>query len=353
MTEEYIPWQGANYSADEWAALVIETLALAGGANVGVVPGFENELVVRSSGDNALDVATGRAISGAKRVYKNDIENNLTSNDPGGSGTTGRLVVLRDNWSARTTLLDIITSDDDDTTIPTPTQQDGVTWEIPLASFQIDPDGVITELTDVREFTEGRQYSGGRMLARTGTRYSIPGWWYSVSANGSFSTLADRLVFCLIQVHKRMTFDRIAIRLTGNAGASEKLRMGIYAADDNDDGLTPGALILDAGNVAIDAGATSTKEKTIDQTLAPGYYFLAYVHDATAGSAAGVLSTSAFWGPVSGQDTIPGSNHTGPLLITDADAGADWPNNGLPDPAPAVTGHTTIIFMIQHLRDSS
>lgn len=165
MTEDSIPWQagvghGAAYSADEYAALVMETLGHRIGANVGVVPGFENELAVTSSGDNALDVQTGRAISGGGRVYKNDAEENLVSADPDtGSGTTGRLVVLRDDWTLRTTALSIISSDDDVTTIPTPTQTIGVTYEIPIASFQINSiTGAITQLTDAREFTRGVPY---------------------------------------------------------------------------------------------------------------------------------------------------------------------------------------------------
>lgn len=155
MTETGRPWadgktDGGPYSANDWGE-IIETLGRSLGANVGVVPDMENELAVTSSGNNNATVNTGRAITGAKRVYKNDASESKTTSSPS-VGTTGRRVVVRDDWSAGTSRIAIISSDDGTASLPALTQQWGVTWENPLASFTITTGGVIAALTDEREF---------------------------------------------------------------------------------------------------------------------------------------------------------------------------------------------------------
>ena len=72
----------------------------------------------------------------------------------------------------------------------------------------------------------------------------------------------------------RATLDRIAINVT--AAAAGLIRLGIYADDGN---LYPSSLILDAGEVS--TGTTGVKTLTINQTLAPGLYWLAFNNNAT------------------------------------------------------------------------
>ena len=74
----------------------------------------------------------------------------------------------------------------------------------------------------------------------------------------------------------RATLDRIAINVT--AAAAGSARLGIY----NDGGnLYPSSLVLDAGEVS--TGTTGVKALTIiNQTLAPGLYWLVLVSNAAS-----------------------------------------------------------------------
>lgn len=158
MTERSGPHQdgvgdGGPYSAAQWH-MFLESVGLATGANVGVIPGILNELAVTSTGDNNITVNTGRAqVEGV--VYENDASESKTTSSPA-VGTTGRRAVLRLDVAARTVRIAIISSSDGTAAIPALTQTDGVTWEIPLASFTITTGGVIGALTDQREFTAAR-----------------------------------------------------------------------------------------------------------------------------------------------------------------------------------------------------
>jgi hypothetical protein len=91
-----------------------------------------------------------------------------------------------------------------------------------------------------------------------------------------FATAAtlNRVEFCPVWVPARSAFDRITffLQTTGTSGAVA--RLGIYAASAAG---KPGALVLDAGTVATDAGGSSYKEITISVTLDPGLYYLALV----------------------------------------------------------------------------
>jgi len=87
-------------------------------------------------------------------------------------------------------------------------------------------------------------------------------------------------------VPERMTFDRIAIKVD-TAAASTMARLAIYA----DNGKCyPGALILDAGEVATDT--TGVKEIQINVTLDRGLYWLARNHNGQP-SITGVSQTTA------------------------------------------------------------
>jgi len=81
-------------------------------------------------------------------------------------------------------------------------------------------------------------------------------------------------------VEKTTTFDRIACR-TGSTVASPggTIRLGIY----NNSNKRPSTVVLDAGTVAFSAIST-IYAITIDQTLTPGWYWLAAVMQSSGGS---------------------------------------------------------------------
>ena len=155
-----IPWDGTStgdkgpFTDDEWRD-VFRALGMGGGlvgaANVGVVGGLLNGLRMTTAGNNDLTINTGYAIVDGT-VYKNDASKSTTSASPS-VGTTGRMVVLKKDWTAQTIRIAIITSNDGTAAIPSVTQSGGTTWEIPLCSFTITTGGVIAALTDLREFT--------------------------------------------------------------------------------------------------------------------------------------------------------------------------------------------------------
>lgn len=90
-----------------------------------------------------------------------------------------------------------------------------------------------------------------------------------------------RMYVVAFPVRKKTTFDRIATFAIANGTAGAVLRLGIYA----DDGFCyPGALVVDAGTVAMAAGAPVTKEITISQSLDAGIYWLAAVIQGVAGT---------------------------------------------------------------------
>ena len=350
MTEISRPWQdgagdGGPYGADAWN-LILETLGLATGANVGVVPGILNELAVSSTGDNNITIDTGRAqVEGT--VYENDASLALTTNDPS-VGTTGRRLVLQKDWSAREVRAVIISSDGGVSDLPALTQQDGVIWEIPLASFTITTAGVIAALTDEREWT-GPPLATGRFVTRAGsTRWTAPGWYFAGQNN--IAMVADAITFIPIVVQEARTFDRIGVQVNTLA-AGEVARLGIYNSLEAADGLKPSTLLLDAGTVSV--ATTGAKEVTISQALPIGWYFLAIVTESVTPKFVGPNVASAITVPVVGLNTVVGSAPNTIIPRTDANAGADWPNNGLPTSAPAVTNLADAGKEVVRLRDSS
>jgi hypothetical protein len=82
-------------------------------------------------------------------------------------------------------------------------------------------------------------------------------------------------------VPKTMKFDRIAIRVsTAATGSVPRVRMGIYE-DKGDESVYPGALILDAGEVAVNT--LGLKELVVDLTLKGGkLYWLSLLGQDTA-----------------------------------------------------------------------
>ena len=171
MAQRSLPWtagagDGHAYTPDEWR-LLHRILAGNPSSGQGVAVGQLNQLAVTSTGNNNIRVASGRALVDAT-VFENDAEEVLVVASPT-VGTTGKRVVLRKSWSARTVRIAVISSADGTAAIPALTQTDGATWESPLASFTITTGGVIGALTDQREYVPftaaGRVTSAGVLSA--------------------------------------------------------------------------------------------------------------------------------------------------------------------------------------------
>ena len=155
MTETSMYWadgvgDGGQYSQDQ-LRLFANVLGLASGADIGVIPSQLNMLVPSSNGDNKIGADTGYAIVDGT-LYENDAAKELTVASPS-SATTGVRLSLRKDWTARTIRLTATKNTDGNSAIPSLTQSDGATWDIPIATFTITNTGVIAALTDVREFT--------------------------------------------------------------------------------------------------------------------------------------------------------------------------------------------------------
>ena len=118
-------------------------------ASQGVLAGYVNQLAVTSGAVDQITVAAGRAI-----VYGFPYENNDTLNKAIVRpivDTTGGRVVLRANYSAQTVRVTINRNTDGVAGIPTLTQIQNTTWDIPLATFTITTGGTVT-VTDARDY---------------------------------------------------------------------------------------------------------------------------------------------------------------------------------------------------------
>jgi hypothetical protein len=105
----------------------------------------------------------------------------------------------------------------------------------------------------------------------SGTYRRMP---YARMDNAAATT--GRLYYQPMFVPISTTYDRLAIVTGAAAGAtSGVVRLGIY----NNNGAIPSTLVLDAGTVTTSAAATY--QITISQTLAPGFYWLAFVQQTT------------------------------------------------------------------------
>lgn len=107
----------------------------------------------------------------------------------------------------------------------------------------------------------------GRPKWGTSTIWSLPGVY--VTGVGARAIVANRLYYFPFQIYKAKTLDQLLLEVTAAGAALTVARMGIYAADLD---WQPGALILDAGAVAVDS--TGVKSIALAQALSPGQYLL-------------------------------------------------------------------------------
>jgi hypothetical protein len=98
------------------------------------------------------------------------------------------------------------------------------------------------------------------------------GFYKSPGANGSgFSTSLNTTNFTHFYVGKTTSFDRIGFS-TGTVTTAGIVRLGIY----QDTNGAPGSLVLDAGTAAFNSSSNTAYLITINQTLTPGWYWLAF-----------------------------------------------------------------------------
>jgi len=94
-------------------------------------------------------------------------------------------------------------------------------------------------------------------------------------SQATYAIAANRVNYFPIRVSTPITIDAIVIEVTTAAGAGSKARLGIYNADRN---WQPTSLVVDAGEVAVDAIAVVSK--AVSQVLPAGRYLLAITSDA-------------------------------------------------------------------------
>lgn len=99
--------------------------------------------------------------------------------------------------------------------------------------------------------------------------------WYGiqgkVTGGSGYSPVQNTTYFIPIYLTAG-TYDRLRIRVSGNSGTSIDFRVGIYNASSTT-GL-PTTVVLDAGLLTTGTG-TGNYDKTINQTLTSGFYYLA------------------------------------------------------------------------------
>jgi hypothetical protein len=135
--------------------------------------------------------------------------------------------------------------------------------------------------------------------------YQRPGWKYW-HYEGAAPTV-DKIYMYPIFVTKSCTFDRIGVKTLTAFAAGSKARLGIYSNKQGTRGILPDALIIDAGQVAIDVLNTIVLA-VINWNLARGVYWLAYIVDHNGGglrglSRAGYNANSPFEGTGSDSDS--------------------------------------------------
>lgn len=229
------PWDGtvlgdatrARYSSDEWADMYQEVFGSLG--MCGVIPGVLNELEVTESALNTVDVDPGAAMVYG-RWYEND--DALSLNVPNASAGNWRedCVILRCSWGAQTIRAVVKTNTtgentdwDSDTML---TQNDGTTWEIPLAAVQVDDAGDLT-VTDIRHYIYGprkeRWFGEGDFAAHD---VSAPGYLYG----WQFDPAATEHLYFSWVIPKQFRGNqfRIFVYFTGGAAANTGVVWRVY-----------------------------------------------------------------------------------------------------------------------------
>jgi len=142
-----------------------------------------------------------------------------------------------------------------------------------------------SEATLSIEFSRTGDIGLSGVLPMTSTYY-----YTSPASNSSVVAALNTAYFLPLVVPSQTTFDRIAVRTSGTFSGSGVARLGIY----NDTNGQPSTVVLNAGTVApVAAGAGY--EITINQMLAAGIYWLAFVSQTNASVNNYRTSTTAYF----------------------------------------------------------
>jgi hypothetical protein len=140
------------------------------------------------------------------------------------------------------------------------------------AKVGVDSSAVSTSL----DFLVTQANASGSSGLQSGTFYTTSSNTNTTSTQSTTTGVVSYLPFL---VERTTTFDRIACRTGGTVTGTSTVRLGIY----NNSNKKPTTVLLDAGTVA--ATETSTIYSiTINQTLNPGWYWLAHVVNSTTGT---------------------------------------------------------------------
>ena len=111
----------------------------------------------------------------------------------------------------------------------------------------------------------------------------VSGTYYTTSSNSGSTqatvTTTGTVSYLPFLVERTTTFDRIACRTSTTITGTSTVRLGIY----NNSNKQPTTVLLDAGTVSVNATSTIFSI-TINQTLNPGWYWLAHVVNSTTGT---------------------------------------------------------------------
>ena len=173
MAEESWIWDGAGggdagpYAADDWDDMyeMLHIGALA--ASAGVRPRYLNELKCTSAAPNVAVASGGAVVKG--KPYKNSASVNVNIPIPV-VDTRWDVIVLRAVWASWTIRITRVAGVEGAGVPPAITQNDGVTWDLPLANVSCTIGGVITIEEDLRRPTDqGMNMLPGAVMMWEGT----------------------------------------------------------------------------------------------------------------------------------------------------------------------------------------
>jgi len=283
MTQYSYPWpgtapgdgvDGGPYSAADWWGRIVALLSTggvvdptvpllpaAGRYNLGVLHDIGNDLAVANPANNDITIATGAAVvDGA--VHFNDALLTLEIPLPSVNPRIDRIVVRKNYTSSQydpagdagveevpaytARITRIVGTEAGSPAAPALVQSTGRTtyWDVPLAQFQISTGGVITGLTDQREFAplwDTENIADGaittdKLAGRERTVFLIPpnateslvGYAWGPVVDMAIAPLATALITVLIpdDYVSGLTFQPVFTVDTGGALPDSYVRLG-------------------------------------------------------------------------------------------------------------------------------
>lgn len=207
MTEKSFYWGGttvgdaslAPYDDDEFSDLW-RKLFQKDRTTEGVLHDYENELEITGVA-SPLVIATGAAMVDGK-FYENDAAMTIDIPTPAAATRIDR-IVLRKEWSTQTVRVARVAGVEGGG-VPALTQNDGDTWEIPLAQASITIGGVIT-VTDERDYCTTNLYAIDEALTADADYYILTAnrdYYVRVDGNDSNDGLTDSAAGAFLTIQR-------------------------------------------------------------------------------------------------------------------------------------------------------